>query len=219
MTHATTSGTQTSHINRSSGCRGTTPGCLRVLRRTRTIMTPTHSQYAQIVAVSTAAGRSFIDVFVAFACGRISASAPSRREVYRLLRGAATRPPAAGSANSRSISRRIRTASPPASIWTSLQRTGAPAATGVDELHVVREPERQPAEPERIRRREELAVHRVAALAVEHLAGLQIALRGRDDVGAKTGRARPVGSPRNPTDATEMPTSSPIRCQRLYRQA
>ena len=27
--------------------------------------------------------------------------------------------------------------------------------------------------------------------------------------------AQPVASPRNPTDATEMPTSSPIRCQRL----
>ena len=30
---------------------------------------------------------------------------------------------------------------------------------------------------------------------------------------------QPVGSPRTPTDATEMPTSRPIRCQRLYRQA
>jgi hypothetical protein len=27
---------------------------------------------------------------------------------------------------------------------------------------------------------------------------------------------QPVGSLRRPTEATEMPTSSPIRCQRLY---
>src|SRR5262245_56730907 len=61
VTHATTSGTQTTHMMRSSPWRGTTPGCFRVFRRTRTIMTPTPNQYAQIVAVSTAAEKSCIE--------------------------------------------------------------------------------------------------------------------------------------------------------------
>src|SRR5262245_43696141 len=51
VTHATTSGTHTSHMMRSRPWRGTTPGCFLIFRRTRTIMTPTHSQYVQIVAV------------------------------------------------------------------------------------------------------------------------------------------------------------------------
>ena len=48
------------------------------------------------------------------------------------------------------------------------------------------------------------------------------ALRSRFAVATTSARkpvALPVDSPRKPTDATEIPTSRPIRCQRLYRQA
>jgi hypothetical protein len=63
--------------------------------------------------------------------------------------------------------------------------------------------------------RQQLAPHGVAAFAVEHLAGLEVALGGGHHVGVPA-VATPVGSPRSATLATDTPTSRPIRCQRLY---
>ncbi len=58
------------------------------------------------------------------------------------------------------------------------------------QLDVVREPDRQAVRGERCRRRHQAAPDRLAALAVEDLAGGEIALGGRHDVG----RAAPAGS-------------------------
>src|SRR5882762_5748290 len=68
------------------------------------------------------------------------------------------------------------------------------------QLHVMSEPQRQPAEGERRRRRQELAPDRVSAFAT---------------TSALKHVAAPVASPRSPTDATVIPTSRPIRCHRL----
>ena len=89
-----------------------------------------------------------------------------------------------------SISRRNLTAS-----FASVDGDVVPAHRSVrgdatHELDAVREAERQAAERERVRGGQELAVHRVAAFAVERLAGGEIALRGRDDVAVPGDRAR-----------------------------
>src|SRR4051812_11912003 len=55
-------------------------------------------------------------------------------------------------------------------------------------LHVVRQAQRQSAHRDRASRRQQLAPDGVAALAIEHLARLKVALGGRDHVGVPAGR-------------------------------
>ena len=73
----------------------------------------------------------------------------------------------------------------------------------LQELDVVGEAERQAAEAGRLLGRQQLAPDGVAAFAVEHLAGLEVALGGGDDVGVPAGRrsrsARRAGRRRRPT--------------------
>ena len=63
--------------------------------------------------------------------------------------------------------------------------------------------------------RGDLAPDRVAALAVERLAGAKVALGDGDDI-ATPALGCPVGSPRNAPDNTDMPSSSPIKWQSLF---
>jgi len=123
----------------------------------------------------------------------------------------------AAGANNCSISRRTWTAWLDSSTATSAQRTDLAAAT----VGAISRYAPAPATRRRFSAslcRYELADHRVTAFTVEDFTGLQGCASRRDHVGAEPGRTT-VGSLRKPTDATEMPTSRPIRCQRLYRQA
>src|SRR5205814_3300163 len=123
-----------------------------------------------------------------------------------------------GERNADSISRRTRTASAPASWATSAQHRTRPALTGLTSFTCCARPSGS------------------APSASESAAGMSLpttmyppspsrtspALRSRLALATASARkpvAQPVGSPRNPTEATEIPTSSPIRCQRLYMAA
>jgi hypothetical protein len=100
------------------------------------------------------------------------------------------------------------------SIATSSQLRLWPHGHRAHELDVVRQSERQAAVGQRARRRQQLAPDGVAALAVEQLAGCRSRLAVAT-TSAFQPCATPVGSPRSATLATDMPTSRPIRCQRL----
>ena len=75
------------------------------------------------------------------------------------------------------------------SIATSRRLRRWPAATRRSQRDAVREADRQAVLGERGRRRHQAAPDRLAALAVEHLADREIALGGRDHVGAEALRA------------------------------
>ena len=66
--------------------------------------------------------------------------------------------------------------------------------------------------------RDDLAVDGIAALAVEALAGLQVALRDRDASPLPV-PALPVGSPRRAALRTEIESSRPIKWKGLYMAA
>ena len=77
-------------------------------------------------------------------------------------------------------------------------------------------PSRKAAEGEGIGCGEQPAIHGVTTFSIEDFTGLQVTFGGGHGIGAKPGRAS--RRLRGPTEATEMPASSPIRCQYLYRQ-
>ena len=65
-------------------------------------------------------------------------------------------------------------------------------------------------------RRHELAPDRIAALAVEHLAGAQVAFGDGDNIAAPALQAGRSARRAAPPTSTEMPSSSPIRWYGLY---
>ena len=107
-----------------------------------------------------------------------------------------------GGAKRRSMSRRTRTAALSGTA-TSAQRDDLAGGDVAQQRHLVRQADRQRALGEAALGRHQLAPHRVAALAVERLAGAQIALGDRHDVAAQAaaaGRsARRAAPPTAPT--------------------
>jgi hypothetical protein len=87
--------------------------------------------------------------------------------------------------NRLSIARRVATTSAPASISTSSQRTTAPWTMSFFSFTRCANPDRQRAGFEARRRRHQFAPHGVAAFAVEHFAGSQVALGHRGYVAAE----------------------------------
>lgn len=74
--------------------------------------------------------------------------------------------------------------------------------------------QRQPADGQRLLSGQKLSMHGIAALTIQNLAGAKRPLSGRNDIGIHADcRAR--GLITQGHRATEMPTSKPIKCQRL----
>ena len=114
-------------------------------------------------------------------------------------------------ANAASIALRVLTVSLLASNSTSLQRTTPPWATSFLSLTRWASPIGSAPAARLACCRHQLAPHRVAAFAVEHFAGAQIAFLATEATSPRKPCGWPVGSLRSAADRIEMFSSSPIR--------